>query len=218
MTPLDARRKDVLTASDAALAMVLALRADEENATALALWIEVTGTSANAYTYDIYFQSVGDALDDDWHGEQGELALVVPAASVEKVRGSMLDVNPDADEGGMFIENPNRPPRAPASSPVIAGPPVDLSGDVAQRVLQVLEQQINPSIAAHGGRADLVAVEGEVAYLRLSGGCAGCGMAAVTLSQGIEVALRESVQEITRIVDVTDHASGTNPYYEAAKK
>ena len=118
----------------------------------------------------------------------------------------------------MFIENPNRPPRPSGPSPVINGPPIDLSGDVAQRVLQVLEQQINPSIAAHGGRADLVAVEEDVAYLRLSGGCAGCGMAAVTLSQGIEVALRDSVSEIHRIVDVTDHASGTNPYYEAAKK
>jgi Fe/S biogenesis protein NfuA len=89
---------------------------------------------------------------------------------------------------------------------------------VAQRVLQVLEQQINPSIAAHGGRADLVAVEAGSAYLRLSGGCAGCGMAAVTLNQGIEVALRESVPEISRVIDVTDHAAGTNPYYEAAKK
>jgi len=118
MTPLDASRKDVLTASDAALAMVLALRADEENATALALWIEVTGTFANAYTYDIYFQSLGDALDDDWHGEQGGLALVVPAGSVDKVRGSVLDVNPDSDEGGMFIENPtvlpDHPPRVPS--------------------------------------------------------------------------------------------------------
>ena len=103
-------------------------------------------------------------------------------------------------------------------SPAIVGPPVDLSGDVAQRVVQVLEQQINPSIAAHGGRADLVAVEDAAAYLRLSGGCAGCGMAAVTLSQGIEVALRQSVPEITRVIDVTDHAAGTNPYYEKAKK
>ncbi len=116
----------------------------------------------------------------------------------------------------MVIENPNQPPAA--ASPAMSGPPVDLSGDVAQRVLQVLEQQINPSIAAHGGRADLVAVEEDAAYLRLSGGCAGCGMAAVTLSQGIEVALRESVPEITRVIDVTDHAAGTNPYYEAAKK
>jgi Fe/S biogenesis protein NfuA len=120
----------------------------------------------------------------------------------------------------MVIQNPNQPPApAPAgASPAMARPPVDLTGDVAQRVLQVLEQQINPSIAAHGGRADLVAVEDDAAYLRLSGGCAGCGMATVTLSQGIEVAIRESVPEITRVIDVTDHAAGTNPYYEAAKK
>ena len=106
--------------------------------------------------------------------------------------------------------------RAPARP--WSGPPADLSGDVAQRVLQVLEQQINPGIAAHGGRADLVAVEDDAVYLRLSGGCAGCGMATVTLSQGIEVALRESVPEILQVIDVTDHAAGTNPYYEAAKK
>jgi Fe/S biogenesis protein NfuA len=117
----------------------------------------------------------------------------------------------------MVIRNPNRPPLQP-QSPAMTGPPPDLSGDVAQRLLQVLEEQINPAIAAHGGRADLVAVEEDTAYLRLSGGCAGCGLAAVTLSQGIEVAIRESVPEIANIVDVTDHASGANPYYEAAKK
>jgi Fe/S biogenesis protein NfuA len=82
----------------------------------------------------------------------------------------------------------------------------------------VLDHQINPSIALHGGHAELVAVEEDTAYLRLSGGCAGCGMAAVTLSQGIEVAIFDAVPEIRRVVDVTDHASGTNPYYEAAKK
>ena len=93
------------------------------------------------------------------------------------------------------------------------------TGTVEERLTTVLERVINPSIASHGGRAELVAVEGEdTAYVRLSGGCVGCGMAAVTLSQGIEVAIRESVPEIERVVDVTDHASGTNPYYEAAKK
>jgi Fe/S biogenesis protein NfuA len=216
MTDDSSTRSDVLHASDAARAMVLALRSSEENGDSLALWIEVTGSVGTAYTYDIYFQATDDAQPGDWSEQRGGLTIVVPSASLAKIRGSVLDVNPD-DEGGMFIENPNRPPRAPAT-PVISGPPPDLSGDVAQRVLQVLEIQINPSIAAHGGRADLVAVQENIAYLRLSGGCAGCGMAAVTLSQGIEVALRESVKEITRIVDVTDHASGTNPYYEAAKK
>jgi Fe/S biogenesis protein NfuA len=218
MTDTKSNEVDVLRASDEAIELVMSLRADEEDPASLALWIEVTGVSANAFTYDIYFQAIGDAAVEDWSGQQRGLTLVVPGDSVEKVRGSLLDVNPDGDAGGMFIENPNRPPRPSVASPVISGPPADLSGDVAQRVLQVLEFQINPSIAAHGGRADLVAVQDETAYLRLSGGCAGCGMAAVTLSQGIVVALRESVAEITRVVDVTDHASGTNPYYESAKK
>jgi len=207
-----------MRASDAALATVLGLRPSEVDGESLALWIEVTGSSKGAYTYGIYFQAVSDANPDDWSEERGGLTIVVPADSIAKIRGSVIDVRPDAEQGAMFIENPNQPPRPTGASPVMAGPPVDLSGDVAQRVIQVLEQQINPSIAAHGGRADLVAVEGDTAYLRLSGGCAGCGMAAVTLSQGIEVALCESVPEIIRVVDVTDHAAGTNPYYEAAKK
>jgi Fe/S biogenesis protein NfuA len=85
-------------------------------------------------------------------------------------------------------------------------------------VIQVLDEQINPAIAAHGGRAELVAVEDGVAYLRLGGGCQGCGLATVTLSQGIEVAILDAVPEVTQVVDVTDHASGTNPYFESAKK
>ncbi len=64
----------------------------------------------------------------------------------------------------------------------------------------------------------MVAVDDSIAYLRLSGGCQGCGMASVTLGQGIEVAILDAVPEISEVVDVTDHASGTNPYYEAAKK
>jgi Fe/S biogenesis protein NfuA len=93
---------------------------------------------------------------------------------------------------------------------------VDLSDPLAQRVVSVLDEQVNPSIAAHGGRADLVAVKDSSVYLRLSGGCQGCGMAKATLSQGIEVILREAIPEIADIVDVTDHADGTNPYYEPA--
>jgi Fe/S biogenesis protein NfuA len=146
-----------------------------------------------------------------------ELTVVIPEASVEKIRGATLDVSGAGDDAGMVIVNPNTPP--PSGSPAMGGrPPADLSGDVAQRVVAVLESQINPSIAAHGGRADLVAVEESTAYLRLSGGCQGCGLAKVTLSQGIEVAITDAIPEVTSVVDVTDHASGDNPYYEPAKK
>ena len=216
MNDAEPNEMTILQVTEAALTMVCELRANEDDQASLALWIEVTGSSGNAYTYDMYFQSVAESQPADWSDHQGALSIVVPAASVDKLRGSSLDVITGEDGPGMVISNPNQPPIV--ASPAMAGPPADLSGDVAQRIVQVLEQQINPSIAAHGGRADLVAVEDGSAYLRLSGGCAGCGMAAVTLSQGIEVALRDSVPEITRVVDVTNHASGTNPYYEAAKK
>jgi Fe/S biogenesis protein NfuA len=217
MTENNPPQTPVLTLTDPALAKVLELRTAEAAPESLALWIEISGTSGDAYTYDMYFQATSDAGADAWTGVQDGLTVVVPAASAPNMIGSVLDLNRDLLAGGMSIRNPNRPPQ-PQASPTITGPPPDLSGDVAQRVIQVLDAQINPSIAAHGGRADLVAVTDGAAYLRLSGGCAGCGMAAVTLSQGIEVAIKQSVPEIVRIVDVTDHASGTNPYYEPAKK
>jgi len=207
----------VLRLTGSALAEILALRAGEAAPESLALCVEISGAHDDAYTYDMYFQAVSDAAPGDWVDHLEDLTLVVPGESVERLRGSVLDLSTDEDGAGMVIRNPNRP--APArQSPAMTGPPPDLSGDVAQRLIQVLEAQINPAIAAHGGRADLVAVEVDTAYLRLSGGCAGCGLAAVTLSQGIEVAIRDSVPEIVNIVDVTDHAAGTNPYYEPAKK
>jgi len=217
MTSQEPEGVPVLRVSDAALGRVLELREGETDAESLALVVEITGTSGDSYTYDLYFQALSDARPADWTSEQGPLTLVVPASSIDRLRGALLDLSRDVEQGGMVIQNPNHP-EPPRASPTISGPPPDLSGDVAQRVLAVLEQQINPSIAAHGGRADLVAVEVETAYLRLSGGCAGCGMAAVTLSQGIEVAIFSSVPEITKVVDVTDHAAGTNPFYEPAKK
>ena len=63
-----------------------------------------------------------------------------------------------------------------------------------------------------------MAFENGTAYVRMSGGCQGCGLAKVTLSQGIAVAIQDAVPEVLEIVDVTDHASGDNPYYEPAKK
>ena len=206
----------VLTLTDKALAKVLELRRDEGDvAESLALWVEISGTAGDAYTYDMYFQAAQDAGPDAWTGVQDGLTIVVPAASAPNMVGSVLDLNRDLLAGGMSIRNPNHPP-VPRASPTMTGPPPDLSGDVAQRVIQVLDAQINPSIAAHGGRADLVAVEEASVYLRLSGGCQGCGMAKATLSQGIEVILREAIPELANIVDVTDHADGTNPYYEPA--
>jgi Fe/S biogenesis protein NfuA len=86
------------------------------------------------------------------------------------------------------------------------------------KVQCLLETAINPAVAGHGGVVSLVDVKDRMVYLQMGGGCQGCGMADVTLKQGIETMIREEVPEVVEILDVTDHAAGQNPYVAAAKK
>jgi Fe/S biogenesis protein NfuA len=200
--------------TEAAYDKVTAFRLQAPEPERQALWLEVSGTSGNRWTCSLSFKPLDAAAPRDAILRHRDLAVVIPECDFEKVRGATIDwIEDPFAGGGLRVDNPNMP------SPTIPAPgPGDLSGDVAKRVVQVLAQQVNPSIAAHGGRAVLVAVEQGTAYLRLGGGCQGCAMAAVTLTQGIETAIIRAVPEITSVVDVTDHQSGTNPYFEAAKK
>ena len=90
--------------------------------------------------------------------------------------------------------------------------------ELYERVSDLFEQQVNPMVARHGGRVELIDVQESVVMLRMSGGCQGCGMASVTLRQGIEGMLNQYLPEVKGIVDITDHASGNNPYFASAKK
>jgi Fe/S biogenesis protein NfuA len=207
--------EDLLAITDKAQQKVLGFREGVADSERQAMWVEVTGVQNGEWTYNISLKPLDGAGPDDSLQYADDLGIVVPAVDIEKLRGATVDWSDDLMSGGLLVVNPNKPDPA---SPAIGGPVADLSGPVPQRVLQVIEEQVNPAIAAHGGSAELVAVEGDVAYVRLGGGCVGCGMATVTLGQGIEVAILEAVPEVRQVVDVTDHASGTNPYYEAAKK
>jgi Fe/S biogenesis protein NfuA len=208
--------EQLLAITEKARQKVLGFREGVPDAERQAMWVEVTGTSNGEWTYNISLKPIDGARPEDSLQYADDLGIVVPAADVERLRGATVDWSDDLMSGGLTVVNPNKPD---PSSPAIGGrPPADLSGPVPQRVMQVLAEQINPAIASHGGSAELVAVEDDVAYVRLGGGCVGCGMAPVTLGQGIEVAIVQAVPEVRQVVDVTDHASGTNPYYEAAKK
>lgn len=197
--------------TDAARTKILEVRAAEADADSLALWIEVSGEASGAFTYTMELRPLAEAESDGIVQRHDDLSIVIDRDSAEKLSGATLDFT----GAGMVMQNPNQP--APAA-PWDDREAPDLSGELPQRVLAILDTEINPAIAAHGGFAELVAVEDGVAYVRMGGGCQGCGMAAVTLTQGIEVAILDSVPEIEKVVDVTDHASGTNPFYEAAKK
>ncbi len=200
--------------SEKARKRIVGLRADEPEAD-LALWVEVVGANTSEFVYDLYFQGVEHADPDDLVLSLDDLTVVVPDGSRDFLDGATLDVNRDLLNPGLVLDNPNRPPSG-AVSPEMASELGELTGTVAERITQVLERQINPAVASHGGRAELVEVtDAGVVSLRLSGGCQGCGQAAATLRNGIEVALRQHIPEITEIHDVTDHASGENPYITA---
>jgi Fe-S cluster biogenesis protein NfuA len=87
-----------------------------------------------------------------------------------------------------------------------------------EQVAKVFDEQVNPMVARHGGRVELIDVQDAVVMLRMGGGCQGCGMADVTLRQGIEGMLSQLVPAVRGIVDITDHATGANPYFQASKK
>ena len=202
----------VLTITDSARDKIVEVRAAEAEPDALALWVEITGEQSGAFTYSMELRPLDDAGSDEVVQRHDDLSVVIAGPSIELLAGATLDFG----SAGMVMQNPNKPAPPSVARPDMPEP--DLSSPVAQTIVRVLDEQINPSIASHGGRADLVAVAENAAYLRLSGGCQGCGLASVTLSQGIEVAILEAVPEIERVVDVTDHASGSNPFYESAKK
>ena len=200
--------------SEKARKRVLALRADEPEPDGLALWIEVVGANTD-FVYDLYFQAIEHADPEDLVLTFDDLSIVIPEGSRDLLEGARLDMNRDLLNPGLLLDNPNRPPQG-AVSPEMASELGELTGTVEERIRQVLDRQINPAVAGHGGKAELVGVtDAGVVSLRLSGGCQGCGQAQATLRNGIEVALRQNVPEITEIVDVTDHASGETPYITA---
>lgn len=203
-----ADRTAIVEVTPAALEKILEIRADEDEPEALQLRVEVTGARGADYTYDLAFEDRSDTTDDDVVSETGGLRVVVPSASVDQLRGSVLDLPTSPVQGGLVLRNPNRP------NPLDQSGSLELEGDVADKVNQLLEQSINPSLASHGGFASLVGVDEENrVLLTMGGGCQGCAMSQATLVEGIQRAILEAIPEVTEVVDATDHASGTNPYY-----
>jgi Fe/S biogenesis protein NfuA len=200
--------EQILTVTDAAIEKAVMVRSREEEPERHALWVEVLGSGLRA-SYDLYLQPLADAPPDAHVQDHGRISVVIPAGSIEALRGATLDRQGDLLMGGLVLQTPNQ-------SPDLGPPPEGLEGSAEERVRRVLDEQINPAIAAHGGVAQLEGVRDGVVYLRFGGGCAGCGMVSVTLTQGIEAAILELVPDVHRIVDVTDHAAGTNPYYQPA--
>jgi Fe/S biogenesis protein NfuA len=201
----DATELVVFTVTPEAIARILELREQEDDAAGMALRVEVTGTSGVEYAYDLSFDPLSEADHADAVYHQGDLPVVVPVGSIEQLTGATLDI-PAGGGPGLVLRNPNRPDP-------LSGKHLELTGTLAEKVQQLLTEQINPSLAAHGGFAELRGVEGTVVYVTMGGGCQGCAVSAMTLRDGIARSIQESIPEVTEVIDTTDHASGENPYY-----
>jgi Fe-S cluster biogenesis protein NfuA len=157
-----------------------------------------------------------------------EAIFAIPGAGVREVIVSGNLVTVVKDDGGPWPAVGRQVGQAIRAAlagdrPAVAPQPERPAGAVDDdalydRVADLFEQQVNPMVARHGGRVELIDVQDATVMLRMSGGCQGCGMASVTLRQGIEGLLAQHLPEVKGIVDITDHASGTNPYFQAAKK
>ncbi|MCC2670557.1 MAG: uncharacterized protein K0Q72_3028 [Armatimonadetes bacterium] len=135
--------------------------------------------------------------------------VLVDNGSQPFLDGATLNWLDTAAGGGFQFDNPNDVPKQAARKSAPEGP----EGDIWRQIEQVLEEQVNPAVASHGGNISLIDYQEGTVYLKMGGGCQGCGMAAATLKQGVERILRDQIPEILEILDVTDHAGGRNPYY-----
>jgi len=197
----------VLTVSDAALEKVLEIRDGEDDADDTGLRVMIVGTRGVEFDYDLSLESIKGADEDSLVYSVGPLTIIIPADSVDDMAGSTLDIPSNPMQGGLVIRNPNRPP-------VLAPGDIELTGTIEDKVRQLLDQSINPALAAHGGFASLVKIENETeVHVLMGGGCQGCSMSAMTLTEGIKTAIVDMIPEVTEVVDATDHSAGTNPFY-----
>ncbi|HEV2670322.1 MAG TPA: NifU family protein [Gemmatimonadales bacterium] len=156
-----------------------------------------------------------------------EAIFAIPGVSVTEliVSGNIITVVKQSPAPwqavGKAVGSAIRTALAAEVPPVAASPkaPSAVSDDALyEQVARVFEEQVNPMVARHGGHVELIDVQDAVVMLRMGGGCQGCGMADVTLRQGIEGMLAQLVPDVRGIVDITDHTSGANPYFQASKK
>lgn len=169
----------------------------------LSIRLRVIAPGTPAADCELEFCEPDELTGREWTVECTGFDFHIDGDSASWIDGATIDYEPNKTGGQLNIR-----------APKIKGELPGAEAGLVERVRYVLEAEVNPRIAAHGGRITLLEVSGEgVVVLQFGGGCHGCGMVDVTLKQGVEKTLRERVPEITEVRDATDHAGGSNPYY-----
>ena len=189
--------------TDEARTKLIELRDEEPEGNRLGVRIEILADTPPEFTYDLTFAVLTKADITDQVDNHDGLRTIIPLKDVENLRGATLDF----EAGGLVLRNPNRP------KPLSLGT-LTITGSLADEIRGIIEAEINPALDAHGGFVTFVGHddEGRV-FLTMGGGCHGCAMSRMTMLQGVQATILERVTGVTKVVDVTDHATGSNPYY-----
>jgi len=163
----------------------------------LALRVEIVGRGPKGFQYDLQFVGTDGGQEDDVITDVDGVTVRVAMQSAQYLDGTTLDFKETLMGGGFSFDNPN---------------PLWID-ELSKRVADIINEKVNPAVASHGGVVELIGVNEDKAIIAFGGGCQGCGMADVTLKQGVEVMIMENVPEIIEVVDTTDHAAGSNPFY-----
>ncbi len=171
----------------------------------LGLHLAVLKPGTPAASCDLQFHQPGqETLEQEQVFDYKQFKLFVPASSEPWLKEAKIDYE-KSDAGGQLT----------IKAPGIKGTRPGDDAALSEKVEWLLEAEINPGLASHGGMVTLEQItQSNEVVLRFGGGCHGCGMVNVTLQEGIEKTLKEYYPEIKGVIDATDHASGDNPYYK----
>lgn len=203
----------MITFTDKARQMVTSYL-DESEGEFEALRVRMVGSPMEP-EFELSLIGADEVSGEDTSLEAEGIVVVVEKAQAPNIDGARIDFVERVNESGFEVTPADRG-TSESAAPVGEPPTEKPTGELAERIQGVLDERVNPAIAAHGGSIDLVGVEGTEITLLMSGGCQGCAMSRLTLRQGVEKILLDEVPEITAIHDATDHASGTNPYFTEA--
>jgi Fe/S biogenesis protein NfuA len=194
----------IIEITAAALAKLRELRDAEPDAESLGLRLELASGPGEDFRYDLSFDEYLTAAFSDEVRTHDGMKVIIPQRDLESLQGATLD---HTDSQGLVIRNPNRP-----AAPVVDG----LTGDdeLSAQIEAMVSGEVNPALAVHGGFVTYVGHDGEgTVYMTMGGGCHGCSMSKLTMLDGVQTMLSEAIPAVQRVKDLTDHATGENPYY-----
>jgi Fe/S biogenesis protein NfuA len=199
-----ASSEPIITVTPEALEHLRELRDDEVDGDKLGLRLAIASDAGEEFRYDLSFEEYLAAEFTDEVRTHDGMKVIIPGPDVEPLTGATLDYTTTQ---GLVIRNPNRP-----QAPTIEGLVTD--DELSAEIEALVATEVNPALAAHGGFVTFVGHDTEgTAYLTMGGGCHGCSMSKMTMLEGVQTMLVDAIDGVDRVRDLTDHATGENPFY-----